>query len=90
MTTREPDRIEVAAELLRAAKAEGAGAVELVALLRQRLGELPTMVFIGSFRQAFGIPLKVLLEAETWQGFHQPGPLNLTDEQFTRLLSPWI
>ncbi|MBP2471796.1 hypothetical protein JOF53_000668 [Crossiella equi] len=90
MATREPHPVEVATELLLAAKTDGADVIELVELLRERLGELPTMVFIGSFRDAFKIPLRVLMEAETWQGFHQPGPLNLTDEQFTALLAPWI
>ncbi|WP_086824809.1 hypothetical protein [Allokutzneria sp. NRRL B-24872] len=89
MAARE-NHLEIATELLRAAKAEGAGAIELVEALRERLGDLSTIMFVASFGGAFGISVKVLMEAHTWQGFHGPGPLHLTDEQFVALLARWV
>jgi hypothetical protein len=44
--------------------------------------------FVRYFHEAFGVPIKVLTEAESWVGFSE-GAL-LTDEDFDHLLRPWI
>ncbi|WHM38503.1 hypothetical protein [Streptomyces sp. BPTC-684] len=80
---------EIARELKKA-HAEGKGVVELALLSREKLGSgFGVISFIASFRLAFDIPLPVLQRAQAWEGFGWGG-LQITDEEFTAVLLPWL
>ncbi|MDI9831101.1 hypothetical protein [Streptomyces sp. KAU_LT] len=82
--------LEAVADDLRAAQAEGRGAIELALLARERLGEeFGVISFIASFRLAFGVPLPVLQRAQAWQRFDWGG-VAISDEEFSSLLAPWL
>ncbi|GGK85902.1 hypothetical protein [Streptomyces flaveus] len=80
---------EIAGEL-RAAHAEGKDARGLALLSREKLGAAFGVIsFIASFRLAFSIPLPVLQRAQAWQGFGWGGA-EISDEEFSVILSPWL
>ncbi|MFD9967172.1 hypothetical protein [Streptomyces sp. NPDC059017] len=84
------DDMEEIARELRAAHAEGEGAVELALLSREKLGSgFGVISFIASFRLAFNIPLPVLQRAQAWEGFGWGG-VQISDEEFAAILSPWL
>ncbi|MFE4547750.1 hypothetical protein [Streptomyces sp. NPDC056785] len=75
---------------LKAAHADGKGAIELALLAREKLGGgFRAVPFIASFRLAFGIPLSVLQRAQAWERFGL-GSVHISEEEFTSLLSPWL
>ncbi|MET9295669.1 hypothetical protein [Streptomyces sp. NPDC003077] len=75
---------------LKAARAEGKGAMELASISREELGPaFGAISFIASFRLAFGIPLPVLQRAHAWRGFGWGG-VQISDEEFVAILSPWL
>ena len=76
-------------ELLRSRATGGAKASELARWLRSYLAETFSVFdFIRYFKEAFGVPLSTLRDAEAWVGFSEDG--TLTDEEFDRLLEPWL
>ncbi|MFE7119155.1 hypothetical protein ACFU99_27440 [Streptomyces sp. NPDC057654] len=84
------DDMEEVARVLRAAHAEGKGAVELASLSRETLGAgFGVISFIASFRISFKISLPVLQRAQAWEGFGWGG-LQIPDEEFAAILSPWL
>jgi hypothetical protein len=44
--------------------------------------------FSRYFKEAFGIPLETLRDAEAWVGFNAAGTLD--DCEFDQLLRPWL
>ncbi|WP_158715568.1 hypothetical protein [Streptomyces sp. NRRL S-481] len=86
----EMDDLEKTAAELRAAHAEGRGAVELALLSRDRMGSAFGVIsFIAAFRMAFDVPLPVLQRAQAWERFGWGG-VQISDEEFSALLSPWL
>ncbi|MEU3350304.1 hypothetical protein [Streptomyces sp. NPDC037389] len=82
--------LEETVRKLREARAEGADAIGLALLSREKLGSnFGVISFIASFRLAFDIPLSVLQRAQAWKGFGWGG-VQISDEEFTSVLSPWI
>jgi hypothetical protein len=90
MAQRETDWRDTIGPVLQAGQQRGMRATELALLTRERLGpSFGSVSFMWAFRQAFGVPLPTLIQAELWQGFH-PGPDAVSDEEFEQLLAPWI
>jgi hypothetical protein len=82
--------VEKTAAELRAAHAEGKGAVELALLSRDKLGSAFGVIsFIAAFRTAFDVPLPVLQRAQAWERFGWGG-VQISDQEFSALLSPWL
>ncbi|MEU9150045.1 hypothetical protein AB0D59_05765 [Streptomyces sp. NPDC048417] len=84
------ENIEKVAEELKAAQSAGQDSVELALLARERLGAgFGAIAFIACFRLAFHIPVTVLQRAQAWHRFGW-GAGNISDEEFSTLLSPWL
>ncbi|RDI50142.1 hypothetical protein [Nocardia mexicana] len=86
------DRFEAVARTLRASQAGGTRPVELARMAKDELGEdFRAINVVKVFRDAFEIPLPVLKSATCWQGFAlAPDDTALSDDEFDRLLEPWL
>lgn len=77
-------------QVLTQGKESGMSATALVRLTQEHLGDaFNSVTFMNSFRKAFGVPYGQMRRAALWRGIH-PGPHAISDDEFIRLLAPWV
>ena len=76
-------------KMLRSAGSKGSSAVQLAELLDELTeGGLSDAAIVTYFKRAFpGIPLRVLREAGGWSRVSSGG---VSDDEFNRLIQPWL
>lgn len=75
---------------LKRGRDDGLDAIDLANIAKTGLAPgFGPISFIAAFREAFGIPLNVLQEAHSWEGFEFGGS-TIPDDEFKEALAPWI
>ena len=81
---------EVTAELRRRALTGRDDAATLASWVVSRLGPRPSIVqFDYCFWKGLDIPLRLMRDAEQWEGLHR-GAGGWTDAEFSACLGPWL
>lgn len=90
MSGDQPPWWETVPEILKEGRSRGLSAVELAELCCNHPQVEPmSVLFMASFKIAFGVPLTVMQQAASWERYYS-GEESLSDDEFNQLLSKWI